>query len=119
MLSVDPRLAEERANPRNAGIDGGLRFAAKFFFLLTLTVAALSVGRLGFLFKVPIPLRDTALFVFALSSSLQTWAMLVNPFFSPAVRLQTERGHFRMRRKIPISMFTVVFERPLALRCIT
>ena len=70
-----------------------LRFAAGFFFLLTLTVAAFAAGRLNFGFDVPTPLRDTALIAFVLSSVLQTWAMLVNPFSTPVVRLQTERGH--------------------------
>lgn len=92
MLSVDPRLAQERAHPRNAGIDG-LRFAAALLFLLTLTAAALSVGRFPLSFTVPNPLRFAALAAFALSGSLQTWAMIVNPFFSPVVRLQAERSH--------------------------
>jgi protein-S-isoprenylcysteine O-methyltransferase Ste14 len=93
MLAVDPRLAKERSHPRTAGIDDGLRFAAGFFSLITLTVAAVSVNRLRPCFNVPMPLRDPALAVLALSGSLQTWAMLVNPFFSPVVRLQTECGH--------------------------
>ena len=93
MLAVDPQLAKERAHPRTAGIDDGLRFAAGFFSLITLTVAAVSVNRLRPCFNVPMPLRDAALAVLALSGSLQTWAMVVNPFFSPVVRLQTECGH--------------------------
>ena len=70
-----------------------LRFAAGFFFLLTLTVAAFAAGRLHFGFDVPTSLRDTALVTFVLSGLLQTWAMVVNPFFSPVVQLQTQRGH--------------------------
>jgi protein-S-isoprenylcysteine O-methyltransferase Ste14 len=93
MLAVDPRLARERVHPRNAGIHDGLRFATGFLFLLTLTVAALSVGRLRLGLNVPTPLRDASLVVFALSGCLQTWAMIVNPFFSPVVRLQTEFRH--------------------------
>ncbi len=69
-----------------------LRFAAGFFFLLTLTVAAFASGRLHFGLDVPTPLRDTALIAFVPSGLLQTWAMLVNPFYSPVVRLQTERS---------------------------
>ena len=42
---------------------------------------------------MPTPLSDAALVAFALSGSLQTWAMIVNPFFSPVVRLQTEFCH--------------------------
>ena len=93
MLAVDPRLARERTNSRTAGIDDGLRFATGFLFLLTLTVAAFSVGRLRLGFNVPTPLSHAALVAFALSGSLQTWAMIVNPFFSPVVRLQTEFRH--------------------------
>lgn len=93
MFTVDPQLAEERAHPANGGSDL-LRFAAGFFFLLTLTVAAFAVGRLQFSFNVPILLRDVALVGLVLSSLVQTWAMLTNPFFSPVVRLQTERGHY-------------------------
>jgi protein-S-isoprenylcysteine O-methyltransferase Ste14 len=93
MLAVDPRLAGERAHPRKPGINDGLRFATGSLFLLTLTVAALSVGRLHPVFMVPTPIRDGALVVFAVSASLQAWAMIVNPFFSPVVRLQTECGH--------------------------
>ncbi len=37
-------------------------------------------------------IRDVALIAFALSGSLQTWAMIANPFFSPAGRPQSERG---------------------------
>jgi protein-S-isoprenylcysteine O-methyltransferase Ste14 len=93
MLVVDPRLAKERVRPRDTGFDGALRSIAGFFFLLTLTVAAFSVGRLPPAFNVPIPLRSVALGAVALSGALQAWAMIVNPFFSPVVRLQTECGH--------------------------
>jgi len=92
MLAVDPRLAQERVHPANENSDPQ-RFAAGFFFLLTLTVDAFAVGRLHFGLNVPMLLRNAALIAFALSGSLQTWAMIVNPFFSPVVRLQTERGH--------------------------
>jgi len=71
-----------------------LRFAAGFFFfLLILTIAAFASGRLHFGLDVPTSLRDTARMAFVPSGLLQTWAMLVNPFYSPAVRLQTECGH--------------------------
>jgi len=72
------------------------RFPAGFFFLLTLTVAAFASGRLHFGLDVPTPLRDTARIAFVPRGLLQTWAMLVNPFYSPVVRLPTERGHHVM-----------------------
>ena len=93
MLAVDPRLAGERAHPRNSGVNDGLRCATGSLFLLTLTVAAFSVGRLHPVFIVPTPIRDGALVVFAASASLQAWAMVQNPFFSPVLRVQSERGH--------------------------
>jgi protein-S-isoprenylcysteine O-methyltransferase Ste14 len=93
MLAVDPRLARERAHPTNTGIDDPLRFATGFLFLLTLTVAALSAGRFRPVFNVPTPLRGAALLAFTFSAYLQAWAMIVNPFFSPLVRLQPECGH--------------------------
>jgi protein-S-isoprenylcysteine O-methyltransferase Ste14 len=93
MFSVDTGLAQERVRPRGPGIDDGLRFATGFLFLVTLAVAALSVGRLRTVFNVPTPLRGAALLAFSLSGSLQAWAMIVNPFFSPVVRLQPECGH--------------------------
>ena len=93
MLAVDPRLARERTHPGNPGINDGLRFATGFLFLLTLTVAAFFAGHMRSGINVPTPLRHAALVVFTLSASLQTWAMIANPFFSPVVRLQTEASH--------------------------
>jgi len=92
IFAVDPQLAKERAHPGDAGTDDGSRFAAGFLSLITATVAALSVGRLSPLFNVPTSIRNTALGVYGLSSILQAWTMIVNPFFSPSVRLQTERS---------------------------
>jgi protein-S-isoprenylcysteine O-methyltransferase Ste14 len=93
MLTVDPHLANERTHPEATGIDDQLRVATGLFFLLTLTLAALFVGRVRFGFDMPILLREAALVAVALSGSLQSWAMIVNPFFSPLVRIQTEREH--------------------------
>lgn len=62
-------------------------------FLLTLAVASFSVGHCRPGFNVPPPIRHLALAAFLLSGAFQTWAMIVNPFFSPVVRIQTERGH--------------------------
>ncbi|MGB2603556.1 MAG: isoprenylcysteine carboxylmethyltransferase family protein [Candidatus Sulfotelmatobacter sp.] len=92
MLAVDPSLAQERANPQNAGIDDS-RIATGLLFLLTLAVAGFSVGHCHRGFNAPPPIRHLALAAFLFSGAFQTWAMTVNPFFSPVVRIQTERGH--------------------------
>jgi protein-S-isoprenylcysteine O-methyltransferase Ste14 len=92
MLAVDPGLAQERAKPKDAGTDES-RLAAGLLFLLTLAVAGLSVGHCRQAFNTPPPIRHLALGAFLLSGAFQTWAMIANPFFSPVVRIQTERGH--------------------------
>jgi protein-S-isoprenylcysteine O-methyltransferase Ste14 len=92
MLAVDPSLAQERANPGEPGI-GNSRVATGLLFLLTLAVAGFSLGHLPSRFNVPVRIRYLALGLFILSAAFQTWAMIVNPFFSPVLRIQTERRH--------------------------
>jgi protein-S-isoprenylcysteine O-methyltransferase Ste14 len=92
MLAVDPGLAQERTKPKHAGADES-RVAAGLLFVLTLAVAGFSVGHCRQAFNTPPPTRHLALGVFLLSGAFQTCAMIANPFFSPVVRIQTERGH--------------------------
>jgi protein-S-isoprenylcysteine O-methyltransferase Ste14 len=93
MLAVDPGLAEERARPRAGGKDAKLRSGAGFLFLATIGFAAMDVGRVHRLDTVPAPVSIVALAVFAAALAFQAWAMIVNPFFSPVMRVQAERGH--------------------------
>jgi len=92
MFAVDPSLAQERSKPTEPGTDDS-RVTTGLLFLLTLAVASFSVGHHRQSFNVPPPIRNLALAAFLLSGAFQAWAMIVNPFFSPAVRIQTERGH--------------------------
>lgn len=92
MLTVAPQLAHERAYPGPDSNTSHLRFASGFLFLLTLLCASFLVGRTHTLI-VPTALRWIALAIFMSSTSLQTWAMIANPFFSPVVRIQAERRH--------------------------
>jgi len=92
MLTVDPSLAQERANPKDAGPDDS-RITTGLLFLLTLAVAGFSLSHCRPGFNAPPPVRHLALAAFLLSGAFQTWAMIVNPFFSPVVRIQTERSH--------------------------
>jgi protein-S-isoprenylcysteine O-methyltransferase Ste14 len=92
MFSVDPSLAQERANPKEPGTDDS-RVVTGILFLLTLALAGLSVGHYRQAFNAPPPIRHLALAAFLLSGAFQTWSMIVNPFFSPVVRIQTERSH--------------------------
>ena len=92
MSAVDPRLARERMSPGPDVMAPHLRLMSGVFFLLTVATAALAVGRLHIL-AVPAQIRWFALLLFAVSSTLQAWAMVTNPFFSPVLRIQSEHGH--------------------------
>jgi protein-S-isoprenylcysteine O-methyltransferase Ste14 len=91
MVAIDPGLGEERS--RNAGVGTKpSRLSAGLLFLATLSLAALDIGRIHCLNPVS-AVRSSSLILFASSSALQLWAMVANPFFSPEIRLQAERGH--------------------------
>jgi protein-S-isoprenylcysteine O-methyltransferase Ste14 len=92
MVAVDPELARERSHPAGTDIDPGSRTASGFLFLVTVTFAALDVGRLHQSDSVPPSWQHGAIMMFAAALALQAVAMIVNPFFSPALRIQAERG---------------------------
>jgi protein-S-isoprenylcysteine O-methyltransferase Ste14 len=93
MVAVDPELARERARPTGRDIDPGSRTASGILFLVTVIFAALDVGRLHQSDSVPSSWQLVAIMVFAAALILQAAAMIVNPFFSPALRIQAERAH--------------------------
>jgi len=93
MVAVDPELAQERARPAGRDVDPGSRTASGFLFLVTVIFAALDVGRLHQSDSVPPSWQLAAIIVFAAALILQAAAMIVNPFFSPAVRIQAEYAH--------------------------
>jgi protein-S-isoprenylcysteine O-methyltransferase Ste14 len=92
MLSVDPGLMEERSHSFEKHPTSG-RIAAGLWFLATPTLAALDIGRLHWFDSFSEEARMGGLLVFVTGTGLQRWAMASNPFFSPEIRLQTERGH--------------------------
>lgn len=55
-------------------------------------VAGLDVGRF-YWSSLDFSFVFFGLFLFAVSTYLLNWAMVVNPFFEPTVRIQKERGH--------------------------
>jgi protein-S-isoprenylcysteine O-methyltransferase Ste14 len=85
-------FASRPSGNTHAGTDES-RLVAGLLFLLTLAVAGFSVGHCRQPFNTPPLIRHLALGIFLLSGAFQTWAMIANPFFSPVVRIQTERGH--------------------------
>lgn len=98
ILAVDPGLAQERVHPGAGGQDARARFGTGFLFLVTVGFAATDVGRLHESGNVPVPLSIVALCVFGTALGFQVWAMIVNPFFSPVIRIQAERGHHVITR---------------------
>ncbi|MFH1418873.1 MAG: isoprenylcysteine carboxylmethyltransferase family protein [Planctomycetota bacterium] len=66
---------------------------ARVAMLAHLVVAGVDVGRYHWSDAIPIPLQILGLVGFAAGFSVSVWAMAVNRFFVPTVRIQTERGH--------------------------
>ena len=56
-------------------------------------VAALDVGRFHWSDSVPLAVQVTAFLAMAAALAVLIWAESVNRFFSPVIRIQTERGH--------------------------
>ena len=85
---LDPGLMEERMKPGPGGRDRRLRAWLSLCFLIQFVVAGLDVGRFGWSGRIPPAVQWTALLVYAGGMVLCLWAMAVNRFFSPVVRLQ-------------------------------
>ena len=91
-LSIDDDLAKERFHPAEPGADRVPLRAIRIIALLHLIVGALDAGR-WHLAPVPDAVRGVALVIMVVSALLVVQAMRANRFFSPVVRVQTERGH--------------------------
>lgn len=92
-LIGDGSLDAERRQPGPGAIDPASRPAASFLFIATVVVASLDAGRFHWSSAITWPIQYTALMAFFLASTVQVWAMAVNPFFSAAIRIQSERTH--------------------------
>src|SRR3954471_21973422 len=90
---MDPELKKERLKlGRRGGNDRSLRALIMPFVLLHVVVAALDVGRFGWSGNVAVPVHVAGLLAYCGGLALAVWAMAVNRFFAPVVRLQSERG---------------------------
>jgi protein-S-isoprenylcysteine O-methyltransferase Ste14 len=92
-LTADPDLQQERTGPGSGKKGLGFRLAVMPFVLAHLAIAGLDMGRFHWSRTIPLAVRITALIGVAAGLGLVLWAMAVNRFFSPAVRIQQERGH--------------------------
>ena len=92
-IVADRSLDGERRDPGRGAIDSGSRVGASLLFLATMIVAALDTGRFHWTQDIGTASQLAALAVLLLAEGLEILAMAVNPFFSTAIRIQTERGH--------------------------
>jgi protein-S-isoprenylcysteine O-methyltransferase Ste14 len=90
--SIDDDLARERFHPPEPGADRLPLRAIRIVAIIHLVIGALDAGR-WHLAPVPDVVRAVALPVMVVSALLVVQAMRANRFFSPVVRVQTERGH--------------------------
>ncbi len=90
LLSAD--LVKERVRPGEGEQDRVTVRALNLLMFAQLLLAGLDFGRLHWSATAPFPLQILGLIGFAIGTGLTTWAMLVNRFFSSAVRLQPDRG---------------------------
>jgi protein-S-isoprenylcysteine O-methyltransferase Ste14 len=89
---LSPDLVKERVRPGEGEQDRVTVRALNFLIFAQLLLAGLDVGRLHWSATVPFTLQILGLIGFAIGMGLTTWSMLVNRFFSSAVRLQPDRG---------------------------
>lgn len=92
VVSMDDDLAKERFSPPEPGADRLSLRAIRLIAMAHLVIGALDAGR-WHLALVPDALRAIALPVMVVSALLIVQSMRANRFFSPVVRVQTERGH--------------------------
>lgn len=92
-LSMDTGLAAERSRPGPGGVDHFTWHFSTGLFALHWIIAPLDIGRFHWSTPIPPLLQLPGLIVFAFFGGLTIWAVVVNRFFSPVVRLQEDRGH--------------------------
>lgn len=91
VTTVDRGLIRERMHTPPGGCDRKLPYLIMPFFGLHLAVAGLD-ARFGWS-QVPFVWQCVGLAVCAAGYAVTVWAMRVNRFYSPVVRIQSERGH--------------------------
>jgi protein-S-isoprenylcysteine O-methyltransferase Ste14 len=89
--ALDPDLLRERMWPGGKKPPLSLRVFSLVLFMHWI-VAGLDRGRFHWSDDVPGWLQGTCLFTVAAGYALALWAMRVNRFFSPVIRIQTDRG---------------------------
>ncbi len=90
---MDPDLVQERVHPASGGKDRLLRAIGMALILAHWVIVGLDVGRFHWSDSIPFGVRIVGLAGLIGALGFVLWAASVNPFFSPVVRIQHERGH--------------------------
>jgi protein-S-isoprenylcysteine O-methyltransferase Ste14 len=92
-FTVECRLRQERLTPGPGDIDKLSRQLILPLLLAHWIMAGLDIGRFHWSDNIPSWVRIISLAGIGISLGLAHWAVKVNRFFSPALRIQRERGH--------------------------
>jgi protein-S-isoprenylcysteine O-methyltransferase Ste14 len=93
VFAADPTLIQERMRPGPGGRDYVTAYALAPIWLGQLVLAGLDVGRFHWSDTVPLAAQVAGILAMAAAMAVLVWAESVNRFFSPVIRIQTERGH--------------------------
>lgn len=93
MNGIDPDLMKERKRPGPGGVDRNLRWIGSPILIAQVVIAGLDAGRFHWSGEIPNWLQAISVIICCISQLFAGWAMRVNRFFSPVVRIQSERGH--------------------------
>ena len=88
---ADPTLIRERVRPAGPTVDPSSLLAIRFFAIATLSATISDIAVFHSSDTVPGPVRVAAMGAYALSLALTARAMVVNRFFSTAIRIQSDR----------------------------
>jgi protein-S-isoprenylcysteine O-methyltransferase Ste14 len=87
-----PDLVKERLRPGKGEQDKVTLTVMWIAFILQGVIAGVDVGRYHWSSNVPTPIQYASLILLIAGFVFVLWAMLVNRFFSSAVRIQSDRG---------------------------
>ncbi len=91
--SRHPGLMQEQIKPKGKGIDGGVSIAALVLMVIQWILAGRDIGHYHWSPPLPMWLQIAGLATMTIAYGFGYWALLENPFFSPVVRVQEDRGH--------------------------
>jgi protein-S-isoprenylcysteine O-methyltransferase Ste14 len=92
-LVIDEKMIQERLRPGQHTHDPGVLLLLRVTAFSQIALALSDVGRLHWSDTVPVGLSVAGFVVLSAAFGFVTWALRVNRFFLPAIRIQSERRH--------------------------